>query len=136
MAPQNRTPYVPGFKEVAKKVRQAIEALENGFYEIIDDTQDERTFKALGVDTQEKVLEHVLEFLDEILPNSFECFCGIGGKVEFCAKPKYSQVLLYAFSWDSQKMGKQMYLKFGMKERGKDAVFHYMHLSCHENERN
>lgn len=136
MAPQNRTPYVPGFKEVAKKVRQATEALEAGFYEIIDDTQDERTFAALGVYTRDEILEHVLEFLGEILPSAFECFCGIGGKVEFCTKPKHSDVRLYAFSWNSPKMGKPMYLKFGVKERGSKAVFHYMHLSCHENEKN
>lgn len=135
MAPQNRNPYVPGFKEVAGKVRKAIKALEDGFYEIIDDSQDDRSFKALGVSSRMEILEHVMEFLDEILPDAFGNFCGIGDrKVEFCNKSGFSDVRLYAFCWDSRKMGKKMYLKFGISERGSKAVFTYMHLSCHENE--
>lgn len=137
MAPQNKTPYRPGFKEVAKKVRNAIKALEDGFYEIIDDSQDDRTYQVLGVSTHEEILENVLEFLEEILPDAFGNFCGIGrGRmVEFCNKSGFSNVGLYAFCWDSQKMGKKMYLKFGLRERGSKTVFTYMHLSCHENEK-
>lgn len=135
MAPQNRTPYVPGFKEVAKKVRLAIEALENGYYEIIDENQAPRTFASLGIQSEEVLLEHVLEFLDEILAlDAFACFCGIGGRVEFCTKPRFLDVRLYAFSWDSPKMGKRMYLKFGLREKGAKSVFTYMHLSCHDDE--
>jgi hypothetical protein len=136
MAPQNKNPYVPRFKEVAGKVRKAIKALENGFYEIIDDSQDDRSFKALGVSTRVEILEHVLEFLGEILPDAFGNFCGIGkrGMVEFSTKSGFTDVRLYAFCWDSQKMGKKMYLKFGIRERGSKTVFTYMHLSCHEHE--
>ena len=135
MPPANRNPYVPGSKEIGKKVREAIEALEGGNYEIVDENQNVRTFESLDVTTMDDVLEKVLEFLDEIQelgPQS--CYCGIGGKVDFCNKKGYSDVRLYAYAWDSATMNKRMYLKFGIRNRGAIISFTYIHLSCHDDE--
>lgn len=82
-----------------------------------------------------EVLEQVLEFLDEIQVLGPEnCYCGIGGRVEFSNKCGYSDVRLYAYCWLSTKMGKWMYLKFGMRKRGSEISFTYIHLSCHDHE--
>lgn len=135
MPSANRQPYFPGGKEVWKKVREAIKALEDGYYEIVDDSQNARTFESLQVYTMEEVLEWIIEFLEEIYAaNAQDCFCGIGGRVEFCNKAGFSDVRLYAYHWDSEKMGKRMYLKFGLKQRGSKTVFTYLHLSCHDDE--
>jgi hypothetical protein len=135
MPPPNRIPYVPGQKEVAKRIHEAIAALEAGDYQIIDENQNVRTFQSLGVSTMQKVLELVLDFLDEIVAAGPQaCFCGIGGKVEFCNKQGFHDVRLYAYSWNSGTMRKSMYLKFGLKKKGETPVFTYMHLSCHDDE--
>lgn len=137
MPPTNRHPYVPGAKEVGKKVRDAIQALEDGNYEIADDNQNARTFESLGVSTMEEVLEHVLVFLDEINDlGPQECYCGIGGRVEFCNKRGYSDVRLYAYCWHSNIMKKWMYMKFGLRSRNSKISFTYIHLSCHDHETN
>jgi len=133
--PSQRQPYVPRPKEVGKKIRDAISALENGEYQIIDASQNQRTFDCLGVNTMEEVLQFVLDFLDEILDAGPEtCFCGIGGRMEFCNKRGFHDVRLYAYSWDSAIMTKRMYLKFRLKRKGNTPVFTYMHLSCHDDE--
>jgi len=135
MPPANRNPYVPGSKEIGKKVREAIQALEHGDYDIADENQNARTFDSLGVTTMEDVLEHVLEFLDEIqVLGPQQCYYGIGGRVEFCNKKGYSDVRLYAYAWDSAAMNKRMYLKFGIRNRGAIISFTYIHLSCHDDE--
>lgn len=135
MPAPNRQSYVPGAKEIGKKVREAIKALETGLYEIADENQNARTFESLGVSTMEEVLEHVLEFLDEIQALGPEkCYCGIGGRVEFSNKRGYSDVRLYAYHWHSKKMSKWMYLKFGLRNRGSKISFTYIHLSCHDHE--
>lgn len=135
MPAPNRQSYVPGAKEIGKKVREAIKALETGLYEIADENQNARTFDSLGVSTMEEVLEHVLEFLDEIQALGPEnCYCGIGGRVEFSNKRGYSDVRLYAYHWLSTKMSKWMYLKFGLRNRGSKISFTYIHLSCHDHE--
>ena len=132
----NRNSHRPGPGEVETKVREAIRALENGEYQIIDENQNVRTFASLGVNTMHDVLELVLEFLDEILAaGPHACFCGIGGRVEFCNKRGFGDVRLYAYAWNSGRMRKQMYLKFGLKKRGETPVFTYLHLSCHDDER-
>lgn len=135
MPPPNRHPYLPGDKEIGKKVREAIKALEDGYYDIADENQNSRTFESLGVFTMEEVLERVLEFLDEIQSlGSQNCYCGIGGKVEFSNKRGYSDVRLYAYRWLSTQMNKWMYLKFGLRKRGSEISFTYIHLSCHDHE--
>jgi hypothetical protein len=83
-----------------------------------------------------EVLELVLDFLDEILAaGPPACFCGIGGRVEFCNQRGFHDVRLYAYNWNSAKMAKPMYLKFGLKKKGETPVFTYLHLSCHDDER-
>lgn len=135
MPPPNRHPYIPGAKEVGKRVREAIRALEDGFYEIADNNQNARTFASLGVCSMDEVLEHVLVFLDEIQAIGPEkCYCGIGGKVEFSHKRGYTDVRLYAYTWDSAAMSKRMYLKFGIRDRNSKILFTYIHLSCHDDE--
>jgi hypothetical protein len=135
MPPTNRHPYVPGAKEIGKKVREAIHALENGNYEIADDSQNVRSFESLGVFSMDEVLELVLEFLDEIQALGPEkCYCGIGGKVEFSHKHRFTDVRLYAYHWLSERMQKRMYLKFGLRNRDSKISFTYIHLSCHDDE--
>lgn len=135
MPPPNRQSHFPGAGEIRKKVREAIKALEGGYYDIVDENQNARTFASLGVFTMDEVLEHVLELLDEIQALCPEnCFCGIGGRVEFSNKRGFSDVRLYAYSWLSTKMGKWMYLKFGLRKRGSEIAFTYIHLSCHDHE--
>lgn len=135
MPPSRRQRYRPTAKEVGKKIRDAISALENGEYLIVDESQNPRAFESLGVSTMQDVLEHVLEFLDEILRLGPEkCYCGIGGRVEFCNKKGFGDVRLYAYVWDSPSMTKRMYLKFGVRNRGETPIFSYMHLSCHDDE--
>jgi hypothetical protein len=135
MPPPNRHPYVPGAKEIGKKVREAINALENGNYEIADDNQNARTFESLGVCTMDEVLEYVLEFLDEIQALGPEnCYCGIGGKVAFSHMHRFTDVRLYAYHWFSTRMTKRMYLKFGLRNRNSKISFTYIHLSCHDDE--
>jgi hypothetical protein len=83
----------------------------------------------------DEVLEHVLGFLDEITAlGPANCYCGIGGKVEFSNKRGFTDVLLYAYNWHSAKMNKQMYLKFGLRSRNSKISFTYIHLSCHDHE--
>lgn len=135
MSSKKNQPHFPGSKEVGTKIREAIKALENGTYEIVDDLQNARTFDSLGVDTMEDVLEHVIEFLEEIRElGPDKCFCGIGGRVEFCNKRGFSDLRLYAYRWFSENMSKWMYLKFGLRKRGETSIFTYMHLSCHDHE--
>lgn len=135
MPPPNRNPYVPGAKEVGKKVREAIRALEDGHYDIADSNQNARTFESLRVCTMDEVLEHVLDFLDEIKALGAEnCYCGIGGKVEFSNKRGYTDVRLYVYHWFSTKMSKRIYLKFGLRNRDSKISFTYIHISCHDDE--
>ncbi len=116
-------------------MREAIQALENGDYAIIDETRTFRSFESLGVNTMEEVLQLALDFLDEIhCLGAEKCFCGIAGRVEFCQKRGFEDVRLHAYSWNSPSMKKEMYLKFGVRKKGKTPIFSYQQLSCHQSE--
>jgi hypothetical protein len=141
MAKSSQYPRKPFRKEPGNKIRAAIAALEAGHYGVIDESRLAQSVEDLGLvivrkdNVAERVLERVLDLLDEILAaGAFESFCGIGGKIAYCDQSKFQKELLYAYAWDSVSLQKRMYLKFGLKKRGNETVFKYLHLSCHDDE--
>ena len=114
--------YRPSDGELEKKIKAAKAALktQNGlfanFNKVVGELYD------LEIETPNQVWKLIVELLGEVSPTDYA-----GGKPP---QRSYEQTIknqeLFAFCWDSKKLGRKMYLKFVLKEG------RYYYVSLHE----
>ncbi len=114
--------YRPSDGELEKKIKAAKAALkaQNGlfanFNKVVGELYD------LEIETPNQVWKLIVELLGEVSPKDYA-----GGKPP---QRSYEQTIknqeLFAFCWDSKKLGRKMYLKFVLKEG------RYYYVSLHE----
>lgn len=124
----------PSHKERNNKLRQAKEALTEARFLIAN---DEKHFQP---DMQEcrsgSTSAHfrlILVFLEEITAQGgATCYAGAYPPYK-CYEKRFENDDLYAFAWDSKRMKKRMYLKFGIRIM-KTGEPWYIYLNCHEDQ--
>lgn len=123
----------PSHKELTGKLNQAVAALNQGSYAIVE---KERHFSDdMNVFQSGSTVDHlakVLVFLNEIIAaGGAACYAGRYPPHE-CYHDPYRGVELFAFAWDSPSEGRRLYLKFGIRLSKKTNEPTYMYLNCHE----
>ncbi len=98
--------------ELNKKIKAAKAALieKSGVYSNLNKAVGE--LYELGIESPSQIWKLILELLDEISPKDYA-----GGRPP---QRSYEKAIenqeLFAFCWDSMKLGKKMYIKFALKE--------------------
>jgi hypothetical protein len=101
----------PSDGELDKKIKAAKAALiaQNGIYANFNKVVGE--LYELEIEFPNQIWKLILELLDEIRPKDY-----MGGKPP---QRSYEKAIegqeLFAFCWDSLKLGKKMYIKFALK---------------------
>ena len=110
----------PSDGELDKKIKAAKAALisQNRVYANVNKAVGELC--ALEIESPSQIWKLILELLDEISPKDYA-----GGRPP---QRSYESAIknqeLFAFSWDSQRLGKKMYIKFALKEN----TYYYVSL--------
>jgi hypothetical protein len=111
----------PSDGELDKKIKAAKAALkaQSGIYANLSKAVGE--LNALDIESPSQIWKLILELLEEINPTDY-----VGGKPP---QRSYERSIknreLFAFCWESKKMGKKMYIKFALKEN------RYYYVSLH-----
>lgn len=111
----------PSDRELDQKIKAAKTALaaEKGVYASFNKVVGE--LYDLGIESEHEVWNLILGLLEEILPQHYA-----GTRPP---QKSYEKTIegseLFAFCWESQKLGKKMYIKFALKEN------RYYYLSLH-----
>jgi len=116
----------PSRGEIIKKVTLAIKAIEGGNKAIPDSKHFTSDQDDLGIEDTKDLWPLLIALLEEVQEiGAFDCY--VGGKppqksYEVAVEGKE----LWAYAWESESMGKRMYIKFCLV---KD---HYFYMGCHE----
>ncbi len=112
----------PSYKELDKKIKGAKEALieRKGIFANVNKVVGE--LNELEMESSDLIWNLILELLDEISP---EKYAGRRPPDKSYEK-KIEKSELYAFCWNSKKLGKKMYIKFALKENT------YYYVSLHK----
>lgn len=108
--------------ELDKKIKAAKAALnaQNGVYANLNKVVGE--LYELEIESPKQVWKLILELLDEIAPKDYA-----GGRPPQRSYEKsIEDQELFAFCWNSLKLGKKMYIKFALKEN------RYYYVSLHK----
>lgn len=110
----------PTHRELTKKIAEAKAALSNQEGLFADPSKTVPELTALNIGDTEEVWPLIQELLEEIDPSHYT-----GGRPPLKSYEKAIEGKeLFAFSWDSQKLSRRMYLKFALK----DKRFYYVSL--------
>lgn len=112
----------PSAKELKNKLKAAKEALKSKRRRFIDLVKVMGELNVLELGDSNKVFDLIQELLEEIVPDDYT-----GGRPPQRSYEKgYERRELFAFSWESQRLGKKMYLKFILLD---DC---FLYVSLHE----
>jgi hypothetical protein len=112
----------PTYKELSGKLKNGKEALTEKSGLFADPSKAVSELMELNILETEKVWPLICELLEEISPDDYT-----GGKPpQKSYEPAIEGSELFAFTWNSIKLSKMMYLKFVLK----DETFYY--VSLHE----
>ncbi|MBF8263622.1 MAG: hypothetical protein HW387_1287 [Parachlamydiales bacterium] len=114
-------PNRPSDGELDKKIKAAKAALtsQGGLYANMNKAVGE--LNELEIESPSQIWELILALLDEINPKDYT-----GGRPPLRSYEKaIVNQELFAFCWDSTKLGKKMYLKFALKQN------RYYYVSLH-----
>jgi len=114
-------PIRPGHNECQKRLKEARALLESreGLFSNLGKVAGELT--ALGIEDSKEVWPLIKELLTEIQPDDYS-----GGRPPLRSYEKSIEGReLFAFSWESVRMSKRMYLKFAIK--GERFVYVSLH---------
>ncbi|MBI5346367.1 MAG: hypothetical protein HZB76_04420 [Chlamydiae bacterium] len=110
----------PSDRELDKKIKAAKTALiaQNGIFANPNKVVGE--LYELQIESTSQIWNLILELLDEIEPKDYAGKRPPEGSYEESIKKSE----LFAFCWDSKKLGKKMYIKFALKEN----TYYYVSL--------
>lgn len=121
----------PGHKECAGKVTAAYQALKAGRCMIGAPDHLANDLAELKLETKEfwAVLPELLLELQAAVPG--RCYRGWRPKPETSGEPIVKGLKLWAFVWESKRLGFKVYLKFCLKESKTGEQ--YAHVRLHKN---
>ena len=116
----------PSYRELDKKIKAAKNSLieRNGIFANVNKVVGE--LNELEVESSDRIWKLIIELLDEISPEEY------AGKrpPDKSYETKIEKTELYAFCWNSKKLGKKMYIKFALKENTRSEE-HTSELQSH-----
>jgi hypothetical protein len=116
----------PSPHEICKKVAEALDALKGGRFTFAVLKHLSGDLETLELDSADDLPDLLVEFLNEIqAANPIPCYVG-GRPPQRSYEDEIRGLELWAYSWHSSRLGKQVYLKFAVKNQ------HYYHVDCHE----
>lgn len=115
-------PRRPSRREIDKYLKEAHDALHNKRALFCNPAKVVGELMKLGIGDSYEVWQLILQLLHEI---QLEDYAG-GHPPQKSYEPTIAHCELWAFAWQSKLLGKQMYLKFAIK----DKTFYY--ISLHE----
>jgi hypothetical protein len=122
----------PTIPELNGKINNAIEALKSQRCDFGTLRHWPEDSEALELDSAEELWPLIQDLLQEIKDAKPEkCYTGTRPPQRcYQDEPTIKKQELWAFSWDSAKLGKRMYLKFVLKKNQR-GEWHYFHIDCH-----
>lgn len=112
----------PTPREIDTRLKEAVVALKNRYVIFSNLNKVPGELEKLSIGDTDEVWELILQLMDEI---NIEHYAG-GYPPQKNYEPFGKDCELWAFSWYSALLGRQMYLKFSIKE----GMFYY--VSLHE----
>lgn len=124
----------PSHKELSNKLRQAKEALTADLVLVVSEHKHfQPDMQECRSATTKAHYRRILQFLEEIAADGgADCYVGRYPPYK-CYEKNFENDELYAFAWDSKRMKKRMYLKFGIRTT-KTGEPWYIYLNCHEDQ--
>lgn len=116
----------PSNHEICKKIADALTALRDGKFTQVVTKHIYGDLADLELDSAEQQLPGLLiELLEEIQTiGPIECYAG-GKPPQRSHEPELAGLELWAYRWHSERLGRQMYLKFAMRKEW------YIYVDCH-----
>ena len=125
----------PGWQELCGKVDAASAALQAGNKMIGVPEHLAGDLENVGIESQTEFWAVLPELLQELKrAGPAHCYRGSRPSPEPAGEPLVKGLKLWPFVWVSQKLGREVYLKFCLKE-SKSGITHYLHVRLHENRR-
>lgn len=116
----------PSPHEICKKVADALEALKGGRFTPALTKHLVGDLESLELDSADDLPDLLMEFLKEIqTANPIHCYAGTKPP-QRSYEEEIRNLELWAYSWHSARLGKQMYLKFAFRNQ------HYFYVDCHD----
>jgi hypothetical protein len=123
----------PLAKEICKKIKDALLALQAGRRQLGVQKHLLSDFEALGISCEQdlwNVLPTLLQEITDARPP--ECYCHVGGHPPRRSTDEEMKGMeLWPYHWNSPSQGRPMFLKFAMK-RDKKGDWWYVHVDVHE----
>lgn len=117
-----RVPPRPSIREIDRKIQAAIEAVENDHYFPADAAKSHYELEELDLWEEKEIKEALLACLGEITSQDY---CG-RKPPERSREEVTWDCEMFAFSWDSKRFKRRMYLKYCLED---DSLYY---VSWHE----
>ena len=116
----------PSNHEICKKVAEASEALKAGRFMLALTKHLVGDLAELELDSADDLPDLLMVFLREIQgANPVDCYAGTSPP-QRSYEDEIRNLELWAYCWHSARLGKQMYLKFALKNQ------YYYYVDCHK----
>jgi hypothetical protein len=115
----------PSNKEKINKIREALEAVQAGCCSIPLSKHLAADLAELEIENEDDYWKAIKTALEEIaMAGAVNAYAG-----RYPPEKSYDfpDAELWAYRWESKHFGKEMYLKFAIKNK------RYLHIDCHEN---
>jgi len=116
----------PSNRELCKKIADALTAIRGGKFTQVVTKHIYGDLADLELDSAEEQLPGLLiELLEEIQTiGPIKCYAG-DKPPQRSYEPELYGLELWSYGWHSERLGRQMYLKFALKKE------HYIYVDCH-----
>ena len=119
------SPPRPSTREMCKKIADALAALRSGKFTQVVTKHIYGDLADLELDSASDLPGLLIELLEEIQTiGPVECYRG-GKPPQRSYEPELNGLELWPYSWQSERLGRAMYLKFAMKKEW------YIYVDCH-----
>lgn len=123
----------PGHLELFQKVEAAIAAVAARRYMIGVPEHLATDLAEMEIDDENDLWALVPKLLQELKDSvPGECYRGWRPTPEAAVEPTVQGLKLWAFVWESQELGCEVYMKFCLKQ-SKSGETHYAHVRLHKN---
>jgi len=115
----------PSNHEICKKIADALVAIRGGKFSQVVTKHIYADLADMELDSATEIPGLLIELLEEIQTiGPIECYAG-GKPPQWSYEPELHNLELWAYSWHSERLGRQMYLKFVLKKEW------YIYVDCH-----